>query len=207
MRSLVAALLIAIAAAVGAQTSPVAPAPAAQITLSGAALAAALRRGGYVIYFRHASTDFGQDDTRMTGYEDCATQRNLTEVGRSEARAIGVEVKRLKIPVARVLASPYCRTIETGRLIFGTAEVSMAARGGPASADGDRYAELKALFATPPPQGSNVVISSHGNPYRAIVSGAYLQEGEAAIIEPLPPNNFRVVARITKNDWAALPAP
>jgi len=48
------------------------------------------------------------------------------------------------------------------------------------------------------------VISSHGNPYRAIVSGAYLQEGEAAIIEPLPPNNFRVVARITKTDWAAL---
>ena len=207
MRLLVAALFAVFAALASAQPTVIAPAPAAQSTLSGAALANALRRGGYVIYFRHASTDFGQDDTRMTGYEDCATQRNLTDAGRADARAIGAQIQRLKIPVATVLASPYCRTMETGRLIFGKAEVSYAARGGPANADGDRYAELKALFAKAPPAGSNVAISSHGNPYRAIVAGTYLQEGEAAIIEPLPPNNFRVVARVTKTEWAALPAP
>src|SRR5262245_7683536 len=30
--------------------------------LAGTALLAALRRGGYVLYFRHTSTDFGQND-------------------------------------------------------------------------------------------------------------------------------------------------
>src|SRR5207247_17248 len=71
-----------------------------------AALLAELRRGGYVLYIRHTSTDFGQNDAKMTGYEDCANQRNLTDKGRQEARAVGEHIKRLKIPVGRVLASP-----------------------------------------------------------------------------------------------------
>jgi hypothetical protein len=47
---------------------------------------AALRGGGYVLFFRHAATDFGQNDDKMTGYEDCWTQRNLTDKGRADAR-------------------------------------------------------------------------------------------------------------------------
>jgi broad specificity phosphatase PhoE len=42
-----------------------------------------------VLYIRHTSTDFGQNDAKMTGYEDCANQRNLTDKGRQEARAVG----------------------------------------------------------------------------------------------------------------------
>src|SRR3954466_2142251 len=61
-------------------------------------LLAKLRHGGYVLYLRHASTDFGQNDTEMKSFEDCANQRNLTDKGREEARALGAEIKRLKIP-------------------------------------------------------------------------------------------------------------
>ena len=39
---------------------------------------AQLRQGGYVLFLRHTSTDFSQDDSRMKSFEDCATQRNLT---------------------------------------------------------------------------------------------------------------------------------
>jgi phosphohistidine phosphatase SixA len=42
-------------------------------------------------------------------------QRNLTDKGRAEAREIGAHVKRLGIPVDEVLASPFCRTVETAR--------------------------------------------------------------------------------------------
>src|SRR5881394_2849934 len=52
------------------------------------AIVAKLRHGGYVLYLRHASTDFGQNDSRMTSYEDCANQRNLTDKGRNESRAL-----------------------------------------------------------------------------------------------------------------------
>ena len=100
---------------VPATAQTVAPAPS---QVSGAALLSALRGGGYVLYFRHAATDFSQNDDQMTGYEDCAKQRNLTDRGRADARAMGVAIAALGIPVGDVIASPFCRTQETARLIF-----------------------------------------------------------------------------------------
>jgi len=205
---LLAALAIAAACFGGAPGAFGQPAEAVRQApqLAGAALLSALRYGGYVIYFRHASTDFGQNDDRMTGYEDCARQRNLTDTGRSEARAIGAAIRNLGIPIGRVLASPFCRTRETAELIFGRATVSNAVRGGPAQADDDRYAELKTLLSTPVTGGVDLAIVSHGNPYRAIVGGPYLAEGEAAVIEPRGNGRFRVVAQIRKDEWLALSA-
>jgi hypothetical protein len=200
----VAALLGAAAFCATVPAAPPAPASAATTELAGTQLLAALRGGGYILYFRHTSTDFGENDTRMTGYEDCSTQRNLTDVGRDEARAIGAALRRLRIPIGRVLASPFCRTMETGRLIFGHAESTPAVRGGPAQDTADRYAELRALLSMPVPPGTNLAIASHGNPYQAVVSGSYLREGEAAVIAPLGKDGFRVVARVPKDGWTAL---
>ncbi len=176
--------------------------PAAGEALSGPRLLEALRRGGYVIYIRHTSTDFGQNDEGMTSFEDCTKQRNLTEQGRAEARAIGAAIAKLQIPVAEVLASPFCRTVETAKLVFGRATVSNAVRGGPA--DPDRYGELRKLLSTPVARGSNLAIASHGNPFRAVAGTPYLAEGEAAVIEPRGKDGFRIVARITKDGWSAL---
>jgi len=75
--------VVAVCASLGA-LAPVAV-PAATVAtapLEGRALGDALRRGGYVLYFRHASTDFGQSDETMTSFEDCNAQRNLTDKGR-----------------------------------------------------------------------------------------------------------------------------
>jgi phosphohistidine phosphatase SixA len=172
-------------------------------TLAGAALRDALLRGGYVLYFRHASTDFGQNDEQMSGYEDCARQRNLTERGRGEARAIGTAIRRLGVPIGEVLASPFCRTRETAELIFGRASPDVRVRGGPAD-DAARYAPLRTLLATPVGTGTNLVIVSHGNPFRAVVGPPYLADGEAAVIQPLGNERFRVVARIRPDAWDAL---
>jgi hypothetical protein len=72
-------------------------------SLSGSALLSALRAGGLILYFRHTSTDFGQNDDQMSGYEDCARQRNLTSRGRDEARAIADHelVERDPVAIAR----------------------------------------------------------------------------------------------------------
>jgi len=176
-------------------------------TLSGPALVSALRQGGLILYFRHTSTDFGQNDDQMTGYEDCSRQRNLTDQGREEARKIGAEIKRLQLPIGEVLASPFCRTMETARLMFGRAQSTAAVRGGPARPDSpDRYAELRKLLSTPPQPGTDLVIASHGNPFAAVAGTPYLAEGEAAVIRPLGPDGFRIVARIPKTEWANLVA-
>lgn len=172
--------------------------------LAGPALLAELRAGGYIIYFRHTSTDFGQKDDQMTGLEDCAQQRNLTDAGRDEARAIGEAFRDLRIPVSDVLASPFCRTMETARLMFGRAQSSAVVRGGPANAEGGRYDALKLLLSKRVARGANLVIASHGNPFRAVAGGPYLAEGEAAVIEPLEERGFRIVARVTKDHWRSL---
>ena len=138
----------------------------------------------------------------MTSFEDCATQRNLTDQGRAEARALGEHVKRLKIPIGEVLASPYCRTMETARLAFGKARATNEVRGGPASADdAKRYEPLKILLGTKPAAGTNTVVSSHGKPFHAVAGPPYLAEGEVAVVRPEGDGRFSVIARIRLAEW------
>ena len=166
-----------------------------------------LRHGGYVLYFRHASTDFAQNDAKSRGVDDCANQRNLIDKGRDEARAIGVAIRNLRVPIANVIASPLCRTMETARLAFGEAEPVADVRGGPLpAADPNRYAALKKLLATPQPPAANLVIVSHGNPFYGVAGPPYLAEGEAAVIRGQGKDDFEIVARIRLADWQTLPA-
>ena len=173
--------------------------------LGTAALIDRLKSGGYIVYFRHTATDFSQNDSNMKDYDDCANQRNLTGDGRDQARKIGEAWKRLGIPVGRVLASPFCRTREVAQLAFGRYDRANDVRGGPGTGgDGTRYQPLSKLLATRPAPGTNDVISSHGNPFRALHPDApYLAEGEAAIIEPMP-GGHRVLGRISWDQWGSI---
>jgi len=197
-------------AATSAQQFQGAPPPApgrsalAVKSVSDPELLTELRRGGYVIYFRHTSTDFSRDDVKSRSDDDCDNQRPLTDKGREEARRIGAGFRELKIPVGQVLASPRCRTLETAMLAFGRAEKSAEARAGPASpASEDRYAPLRALLSAPVKPGANTVIASHGNPFYATAGAPYLAEGEAAVVRPLG-MDFEIVARLRHDAWRAL---
>ena len=164
-----------------------------------------LRQGGYVLYMRHTSTDFTQNDANSRSYEDCANQRGLTDKGRAEARAVREHIKRLGIPVGSVVASPFCRTMETARLAFGKAAPMTEVRGGPAATRDDpkRYDGLKKMLSSAVPKGENLVISSHGNPFHAVAGPPYLAEGEIAVVQPEGNGRFSVVGRIRLEDWAA----
>jgi phosphohistidine phosphatase SixA len=164
-----------------------------------------LRKGGYVLYVRHTSTDFSKDDARMASFEDCANQRPLTDKGRAEARAIAGHIRRLGIPVDRVYASPFCRTVETAMLAFGKAEKTQEVRGGPMKSDDPkRYDALKKLLSAPPAQGQNNAISSHGNPFYAVFGAPYLAEGEIAVVRPAGNTGFTLAGKIRLEDWPAL---
>ena len=180
------------------------PAPAQ--TLAGAELLAALRAGGYVIYFRHADTDHSRQDQRPVNFDDCATQRVLSDKGRQNSRTIGEAIRALDIPIGPVLASPLCRTVETAVLAFGSAEKSMATREAgpePVGSPG-RYAALRALLSTAPPAGKNTAIVGHGYPYYSLIGkGQMLEEGEAAIIRRHG-TSFQEVARLGLKEWREL---
>ena len=164
-----------------------------------------LRKGGYVLFFRHAATDLSQDDSRTRTLTDCANQRNLSAKGREDARAIGRAFADLKIPIGRALASPMCRADETATLIFGRNAHSNDLIGDPdfRSSDPRRYSGLRNLFIAPVPAGENLGLSSHGNPFRAVAGLPQIAEGEMAMIRPMG-TDFEVVARVRPEAWPGI---
>lgn len=83
------------------------------------ALWAKLKAGGNVVLMRHASTGEGRGEPRGFKLGDCATQRNLSDAGREEARLLGRLFKFRAINLAPIRSSQWCRCQETARLAFG----------------------------------------------------------------------------------------
>jgi phosphohistidine phosphatase SixA len=187
-------------------------APAAE--LEGKALVEALRDGGYNIYFRHAATDWGQNDrVEMAGdWTSCdpAEMRQLSSKGRATARRIGDAIRALGVPVAKVLSSEYCRAWETARLmdlgpVTKTPDiVNMRVVAHVGSRDA-AIRRAQRVLAQPPVEGANVFIVGHGNLMRA-ATGAYASEGGSGVYAPRPDNEqgFELVARLSPDDWMRL---
>jgi virginiamycin B lyase len=170
-------------------------------------LVSALRRGGYVLYFRHAATDPVPDDADPVVLSDCGTQRNLSAEGRRQARAIGSAIERLDIPIGEVVASPFCRALETARLAFGAARRD-AVLENLETAEGEeerrgRVDGLGRLLSTVPEAGANRVLVGHGFNITA-AADATLEEGEAAIFRPERQRDFTLVATVTRGEWEEL---
>jgi phosphohistidine phosphatase SixA len=81
-----------------------------------------LRSGGHILLIRHAATDPGVGDPPGFRLGACATQRNLSERGRREARALGAALQAGGVAIGPVWSSRWCRCLDTARLAFGHAE-------------------------------------------------------------------------------------
>ena|SRR6185503_4519413 len=173
----------------------------------------ALRRGGYVIYFRHASTSPDQADTGDPKASRCEAQRNLSPDGRRMAADIGGAFKTLRIPVGKVVSSPFCRAVDTATLAFGRHEVSEAlyfAIGvGKTEREGQGRA-LRQMLSTPPARGTNTVLVSHHINLKEATAVWPKREGEAHVFRPLPDGSFEYVGEVSTDAWmrrAGTPAP
>ena len=71
---------------------------------------------GYVLLLRHALAP-GVGDPENFQLGDCSTQRNLSDVGREDARDLGDWLKRRDIEIYRVESSRWCRAEETAELL------------------------------------------------------------------------------------------
>jgi phosphohistidine phosphatase SixA len=82
-----------------------------------------LAAGGCAVLLRHAQTVPGIGDPPGFRLDDCSTQRNLSDAGRTEARRLGAEFAGRGIGVDEVLSSGWCRCLDTARLAFPNNEV------------------------------------------------------------------------------------
>lgn len=171
-----------------------------------------LRDGGYVIYFRHAATDWDQHDREdaLPAAASCDPQRmrQLSAEGRESARQIGAVIQTLGIPVGQVLASEYCRTAETARLLAlgevtttrDVINVRVAHLVG--GRDRLRQTARQRLGHVPAP-GTNTVIVAHGNVF-VLAAGTRPPEAGAAVVLPRGGDAFDVVAILEPTDWELL---
>ena len=90
--------------------------------LAPASVVDVLRAGGVAVLLRHAATTPGVGDPPDFRLGDCATQRNLSDEGRAQARRIGAWFARHRLAPAAVRSSAWCRCIDTARLAFGRDE-------------------------------------------------------------------------------------
>lgn len=79
-------------------------------------LAAKLAEPGHIAMMRHALAP-GTGDPANFALGDCATQRNLSEAGRRQARRTGDFLRGLGVREARVFSSQWCRCLETAELL------------------------------------------------------------------------------------------
>jgi phosphohistidine phosphatase SixA len=172
--------------------------------LEGAALVAALQKGGTVILLRHASTAGPADETRKLSLDDCSTQRNLSEEGKREAEEIGAAFRELGIQVDAVYSSPYCRTRDTGRLAFGDVTVSEELSvADDLSIEGkvDRGTTIRKMLDTPPPPGKNTVLITHTGNLLYSFGLDSRPEGIAHVFAPTGTGRANYLGRMKPSDW------
>jgi phosphohistidine phosphatase SixA len=146
-----------------------------QDQLKGPALLSALGQGGYVIYFRHASTvrDYADQADPHMSLGDCTTQRKLSTVGIQEAREIGASFTIQSIPVGLTITSEYWRAWQTGNLAFCRLDRKDSQLNFlPYADDSDELVGLMEKNVTPilsavPAPGTNTVIVGHADPFEA----------------------------------------
>ncbi len=208
IRGLASLLLLGLA-------SSIAPVAAQQATLEGEALVAALRVGGYNLYFRHEATDWSQSDQVLQRGDwtscDPAKIRQLSDSGRARATRTGEAMRALAVPVGRVFSSPYCRAVQTAEAlglgpVTHTSDV-MNLRvadyfGGRAAI----VAIARERLSSRPAAGRNDVYVAHGNVAREATS-VYPGEGEALVFRPLGDAAFEFVGRLTPEAWQRLAGP
>ncbi|WP_142303523.1 histidine phosphatase family protein [Evansella halocellulosilytica] len=164
-----------------------------------------LREGGYILFARHAEATIGEDQWHLD-FNDCSTQRNLSYNGRRQAVAYGEAIRRLQIPIqSPVLASPFCRNVETAALAFGETNVRIDPFGveiyylsANLSLEQQQRIlhSLNSILETAPLTGHNQVIISHSFP-EGIGLGRIPNMG-TVVLEPLGQGNrFEVITRLS----------
>jgi phosphohistidine phosphatase SixA len=144
---------------------------------------AALVAGGHVALIRHANAPPGYGgDPPGFRLDDCKTQRNLDELGRQQAQALGAAFRQRGVRVDRVLASPVCRCVDTAELMaVGPVEKSVALlpdRGEPRV----RLLELQAIVSGWRGPGTLVLVT-HGFTISPLLR-THLEQAETLVLKP-----------------------
>ena len=156
-----------------------------------------LNAGGHILMIRHALAP-GNGDPPNFKIGDCATQRNLDDIGRDQARSIGVWLRNNGVTSARVYSSQWCRCLETARLLNLGPVQELAALNSFYERTQDREPNLKALndfISQQPVKGELIILVTHFVTIAGI-AGTGVSSGEGALLALHEEAPYTVVGRL-----------
>jgi phosphohistidine phosphatase SixA len=156
-----------------------------------------LKAGGHILMIRHALAP-GNGDPPNFKIDDCATQRNLDDTGRDQARSIGVWLRNNDVTSARVYSSQWCRCLETARLLNLGPVQELAALNSFYERTQDRGPNLKALndfISQQPVKGELIVLVTHFVTISGI-AGTGVSSGEGVLLALHEKAPYTVVGRL-----------
>ncbi len=173
-------------------------------------LIGALRKGGFVIYFRHGETGSQGADRSRAVMGDCSTQRNLNEEGRRQVARLGEDFTALRIPVGTVLSSEFCRCWQHAEAMFGEGRYAVTDKlslppSYPSVTAADRAQNnesLTAMLAETPAAGTNTVLVSHGANILMLTGFHPSAQGEAIVFRPDGKGGFERIVPVRPEEWS-----
>lgn len=162
------------------------------------ALWAALKEGGKVVLMRHAAVERGKVSGLRHVPGDCSQEMKLSQEGRAQAQKIGEMFRAHGIAIDDVLASPYCRTMDTAKIAFDKAKASEALRlieALPAAQADQITAQAMKLIGEYKGKGNLVLVTHEPN----IVALAFetIESGGMFVLAPKGADQFDVLGRLT----------
>ncbi|OLO37062.1 histidine phosphatase family protein [Alkalihalophilus pseudofirmus] len=171
-----------------------------------------LRKGGLIIYARHGEATVGRDLPNLT-FQNCLTQRNLSEKGRRQAIYYGEILRYIRIPINfPVAASPLCRTIETAQLAFGSGNVQVdlfwveVYKLSESLPSGERQRilnRLQSILESKPEGGKNNIIIAHS--FSEGIGLGRIPNMGTVIVKPRGiGNGYELIAQLSLSDLSRL---
>jgi phosphohistidine phosphatase SixA len=161
---------------------------------------AALKHGGKVILLRHTHVDIREGIGRLSP-GNCAEEVNLSSRGVEQAKRLGEAFRAHGIAIGEVLASPYCRCIDTGTLAFGRATpVQYLRPPGTVSEDQAKLNQervVQEILKHRDP--SNLVMITHDLNIADVVLEDTVPMGEFFVVQPKG-SDFEVLGKIRMGD-------
>lgn len=157
-------------------------------------LVAQIKSGGHVLMIRHAYAP-GTGDPDHFRIGDCATQRNLNDRGRAQAKEIGQWLRRRGIDTARIYSSQWCRCLETAKLLDLGPVTELPALNSFFERSQDREPNLSALrafFAQQPVDGKLILLVTHFVTISGI-TGQGVSSGQGVVLKLQKDGGTKVV--------------
>jgi phosphohistidine phosphatase SixA len=169
-----------------------------------------LRRGGFVLFVRHAAVLPGSSDTKTIAdwWKNCSATQPLSPQADIQVKAIARALTAQRVSIDAVLTSEFCRAVDTGSLLgLGTPRKIEALNDASAFASqkrshAEQAAALRAGLAAFPAPNANRILVGHAVPAdvaHPVLS--VLAESETAIFRPEGGGKFHLVATLTPGQW------